>query len=78
MTPLTKPVTRRSETVIRDGGTRRRLVVTIYPNDTVGLRPERTRREERITLDAVYACAIKARVRHEQAEKRAKKKARRK
>jgi hypothetical protein len=31
MTQLTKPVTRRTENEIRDGGKRRPLVITLYP-----------------------------------------------
>ena len=54
MTPLTKRVTRRSDATIPDGGKRRRLVITLYPNDTLGLRPEKTQREELISLEAIY------------------------
>ncbi len=74
MTPLNKPVKRMSEAVVRDRGKRRRLVVVLYPNDTIGLRGEKTRREEITTLDAVYHLAVKQRV---AAERRDKKEARR-
>jgi len=77
MTPLTKSVTRKSHTVIRDRGRVRELVVTLYPNYTIGLRPHKTRQEEVTTLDAVYSLAVKQRVAKERAEKLAKKKARR-
>lgn len=73
MTDLRKPVSRRTDTTIRDAGKSRRLVVTLYPGDVIGVRPEKTRREERTTLAAVYDLAVKARVRLEQAEKRARK-----
>lgn len=69
MTALTKPVRRMSETVIRDGGKRRRLVITLCGNDTISLRPEKTRREETITLDAVYALAVRQRVASERRER---------
>lgn len=74
-TQLSRPVCRRTEDTIRDGGKRRRMVVTLYPNSTIGIRPERTRREELIPLETVWWHALKARV---TAEREAKKKARRK
>lgn len=75
MTPLRKPVTRKSDATVRDGSKRRALVVTLYPNDTIGLRPEKTRREEIVPLDAIYSYAVKARVRTEQRAKAEAKKA---
>jgi hypothetical protein len=51
------------------------MVVTLYPNSTIGIRPERTRREELIPLETIWWHALKARVTH---EREAKKKARRK
>ena len=74
-TQLKKPVCRRTENTIRDGSKRRRMVVTLYPNSTIGIRPERTRREELIPLETVWWHALKARV---TSEREAKKKARRK
>lgn len=74
-TQLNKAVSRRTEDTIRDGGKRRRMVVTLYPNSTIGIRPERTRREELIPLETVWWHALKARV---TAEREAKKKSRRK
>lgn len=73
MTDLTKPVRRRTDSTIRDAGKPRRIVITLYPGDTLGLRPEKTRREEFISLTTVYEYAIKPRVRKEQAERRARK-----
>lgn len=73
MTDLTKPVRRRTDSTIRDAGKPRRIVTTLYPGDTLGLRPEKTRREEFISLTTVYEYAIKLRVRKEQAERRARK-----
>lgn len=73
-TTLSRPVTRRSdESKVRDCGQLRRLVITLYPDGMIGLRPERTRREEIIPLDAVYDLAVKARVRAEKAIKAARK-----
>lgn len=74
-TPLKKAVCRRTEDTIRDGSKRRRMVVTLYPNSTIDIRPERTRREELIPLETVWWYALKARV---TAEREAKKKTRRK
>lgn len=73
MTKLSKPVSRMSEAVVRDSGKLKRLVITIYPNDTIGLRPEKTRREETVTLGAVYSLAVKQRVNAERIGKREQK-----
>ena len=75
MTDLHKPVSRRTDSTIRDAGKRRRLVVTLYPGDVIGIRPERTQREEITTLEAVYGMAVKCRVRKEQADKKKARKA---
>ena len=76
MTDLHKPVSRRTDSTIRDAGKRRRMVVTLYPNgDTLGLRPEKTRREEFISIAAIYEFAVKCRVRKEQADKKKARKA---
>lgn len=64
-TRLTKPVIRLSANSIRDGGAPRRLVVTLYPQGFIGLRQERCRREETVSLDAMYWYAVKARVAQE-------------
>lgn len=78
MTPLNKSITRRSEATVRDGGRVRRIVITLYPSNVIGLRPEKTRREELITVEAAWGTAVKMRVAKERAEKKAAKKARRK
>lgn len=75
MTPLTKTISRRSEATIRDGVKRRRIVVTLYPSNVIGLRPEKTRREEFISVESAWSTAVKMRVNSERMEK---KKARRK
>ena len=73
-TNCTKPVKRRSTSLQRDKGKLRCLIVTIYPGNYIGLRPEGTRREETITLGAAYDVAVKMRVATERADKaRAKK-----
>lgn len=71
MTDLNKAVKRRTNATIRDAGKVRRMVVTLYPGDVIGIRPEKTRREERTTLAAVYGLAVKQRVAQERTEKKA-------
>ena len=61
-TKLEKQVSRVSKESVRDGSKWRKLVVTIYPNGTIGIRPQGTRREELSTLEGVYHSAVKARV----------------
>lgn len=73
-TPLKKAVRRRTEAPHRG----RRLVVSLLPGDVIGLRPERTRREEFVSLAAIYDFAVKARVLSERAAKMAARKGRRK
>lgn len=68
-TPLSKPVARVSAETVRDAGKTRPLVITLYPNGTIGLRPQGTRREEVYPLAAVYSLAVKARVAEERAAK---------
>jgi hypothetical protein len=75
MTKLNKAVTRLSEeSMVRDCGRLKPLVITIYPGGTIGLRPSKTRREEFISAAACYETAIKMRVRGERAEKKASRK----
>lgn len=75
MTPLHKPVTRKTDAHVRDQGKERRIIVTLYPGKgTLGLRPERTRREELVSLAAVYEFAVKMRVQYEQREQALRKK----
>lgn len=71
MTALNRPVRRVSQnSVVRDAGKYRALAVTLYPNGTLGLRPAGTRREELVSLEAVYTLAIRLRVRTEQSDKK--------
>ena len=75
VTALTKPVSRRADAaVVRERGKLRALVVTLYPSGVIGLRQERTRQEETITLAAVWSMAVRMRVRQEQADKKKQRK----
>ena len=51
MTPLSRPVTRRA-LVTKDAG--KRIVVTLYPGDTIGMRVERGRKQFTASLQQVY------------------------
>ena len=77
MTPLTKSITRRTDSRTPWPGGSKRLVVTLYLNGLIGLRPEKTRREEVIPVTHCYSIAMKARVLREREEKRAKRRAKR-
>mgnify|MGYP001577341591 CR=1 FL=1 len=74
MTDTTKPVKRRTIATVRDQGRTRRLIATLYPSGLLGLRPERCRREETITLESAWSLAVKQRIARERAEKKATKK----
>lgn len=75
-TSLKKAVKRVSSATVRDTGKFRPLIVTLYPGDMIGLRPQGTRREELYPLQHLYYVAIKARVNVERMEKAKAKKAR--
>lgn len=75
MTDLNKPVKRKTNTMIRDRGRLRQIMITIYPNGTIGLRPMGTRQEEVLTMESCYSLAVKQRVAKERIEKLAAKKA---
>jgi hypothetical protein len=62
MTPLTRKVTRRSSETYRDRSRLRRIVVTLYPSGIIGLRLEKTRQEETLSLTAAYEMAVRGRV----------------
>ena len=72
-TALSRKVKRRTEAPHRG----RRLVVTLYPGDMIGLRQERRRTEEIISLAGVYDFAVKARVAGELWKRAQERKARR-
>lgn len=69
MTPLKKSVTRRSEELYRDRSRYRRIVVTLHPAGFIGLRLEKCRREETLSLRAAYETAVRTRVMRERAER---------
>lgn len=65
MTPLKKAVTRRSEERYRERSKSRRIVVTLYPAGFIGLRLEKCRREETLSIRAAYETAVRTRVTRE-------------
>ena len=71
-TALTKKVIRRTDEYVREAGKFRRLVVTLYPSGMIGLRPEKTRREELYPLSRIYFAAVRDRVTREKADKKKK------
>jgi hypothetical protein len=70
MTPLKKSVTRRSEEIYRDRSKFRRIVVTLYPAGFIGLRLEKCRTEETLSIRAASETAVHSRVMRNQAERR--------
>lgn len=72
-TPLQKKVVRRALAPHRG----RRLVVTLYPGDLIGLRHERCRAEEVVSLAGVYDFAVRMRVERERWKRAQERKARR-
>lgn len=71
MTTLaTKPVRRRTAASVFSSGSRRPVIVTIYPDGLIGLRLHKQRREEVVPADVVYREAVVARVAFERAQKR--------
>ena len=70
MTPLKKAVRRRSEALYRDRSKFRRIVVTLYPAGFIGLRLEKCRHEETLSIGAAFEVAVHTRVMRQQAERR--------
>jgi hypothetical protein len=70
MTPLKKAVTRRSEERMRDRSKFRRIIVTLHPAGFIGLRLEKCRHEETLSIRAAYETAVRTRVMRKQAERR--------
>lgn len=66
MSPLTKPVRRRT----LGAHHRRRIVVTLAPGDVIGFRYERTRRTWYTTIAACMDMAVRQTVIAERAEKK--------
>jgi hypothetical protein len=69
MTPLKRAVRRRSEELMRDRSKYRRIVVTLYPAGFIGLRLEKCRREETLSIRGTYEAAVQTRVMRERAER---------
>ncbi|HEX3417892.1 MAG TPA: hypothetical protein VHT21_16030 [Stellaceae bacterium] len=69
MTPLKKAVTRRSEELMRDRSKFRRIIVTLYPAGFIGLRLEKCRRQETLSMRGAYEAAVQTRVMRERAER---------
>ena len=76
MTPLKRLVTRRSDELYRDGSKFRRIVVTLHPAGFIGLRLEKCRHEETISIRGAYETAVQTRVMRAQSERRKSKKSR--
>ena len=70
MTPLKRAVRRRSEELYRDRSKYRRIVVTLYPAGFIGLRFEKCRHEETLSIAVAYETAVQTRVMRKQAEGR--------
>jgi len=68
MTDLKRAVRRRTIGLHRG----RRIMVSLMPGDVLGLRQERCRRTEYLSLPALYDYAVKARVLAERNAKRRK------
>jgi hypothetical protein len=62
MTPLKRTIDRRSEELYRDCSKYRRIVVTLYPAGYTGLRLEKCRHEETLSIRAAYETAVQTRV----------------
>jgi hypothetical protein len=70
VTPLARKITRRSAETYRDRSKLRRIVITLYPAGMIGLRLEKTRREETLALSLAYETAVRARVAFERKGKK--------
>jgi hypothetical protein len=70
MTPLKKAVPRRSEELMRDRSKFCRIIVTLHPAGFIGLRLEKCRHEETLSIRAAYETAVQTRVRRKQADRR--------
>ena len=67
-TKLSRPLRRTTEVIVER---RRRLVVSLYPRGTIGVRASGLRTECVLPLDAVYALAVKAEVARRKVKKAA-------
>lgn len=69
-----RPATRKTRATFRDRGKERAIIVTVYPDGTLGLRLEYQRQEETIAASTIYSIAVQRRVAEESRLKKAKKK----
>lgn len=74
-TQLTKKVSRKSGVAQFSRGKLRRVIVTLYPNDVIGFRLEKTSKEELLPLGAAYVYAARLRVANEKRQREMAKKA---
>lgn len=70
MTSLKKAVKRRSDELYRDGSKFRRIVITLHPAGFIGLRLEKCRHEETLSIRAAYETAVQTRVMLERTHRR--------
>jgi len=73
MTPLHKPVTRRSNASYRG----RRIVISLLPGDVLEFREERTRQRYLLAIHSAYIYAVQLAVERRKREKAAERKAKR-
>ena len=74
MTKLSKAIQRETPILLdnrAEARARDQVVVTLYPNGTLGFRKKRCRREYVLSLAAAYRLAIEVEVRAEKAKKKA-------
>lgn len=76
MTPLDKPVRRKTPLRLDNRREHAEYVVTLYPCGEIGLRKARCRHEERLSLSTVYMMAVKQRMTEEAKAKKQAKQAR--
>jgi len=72
MTHLTKKVARRTTLFLDNrvhARSRDQITVTLYPNNTIGFRAHKCRREVRLDLSVAYKLAIQSAARDEQKRK---------
>jgi len=77
MTPICRPVRRESYGTVFDRGKRRPVIVSIESPNLLGFRLKGTRRIYHLTTEACFSMALKAALRAEAAEKKARRRARR-
>ena len=71
MTDLTKPISRRTRETFRSTKGRR-IVITLYPGDVIGLREERTRTTFLLPVEKVFQYAARVHAENVVKERKAK------